>query len=142
MANLAQAIPLSERVPEPYWKRPAIWRGLILAALLTWLYLPVIVRLWQQWWSDPNFSHGFFVPFFSLFVLWQNRSGLTSIPREPSIWGLLIVVVSLCTLIIGILGAEVFLARTSLLLLVTGMTVSFLGWKMLRAVLFPLAFLM
>jgi len=141
MANLAQAIPLSERVPEPYWKRPAIWRGLILATLLTWLYLPVIVRLWQQWWSDPNFSHGFFVPFFSLFVLWQNRWTLNSVPREPSTWGLPIVVVSLCTLILGILGAEVFLARTSLLLLAAGMTVFFVGWKMLRAVLFPLVFL-
>jgi exosortase len=141
MADLAQAVTVSQPVREPFSKRPALWRVVILAALLTWLYLPVLVSLSQQWWSDPNFSHGFFVPFFSLFVLWQNRATLATVPQRPSLWGLPVVVFSLCTLILGVLGAEVFLARTSLLLLATGMTVFFFGWRMLRAVIFPLAFL-
>jgi exosortase len=141
MADLAQAVTVSQPVREPFSKRPALWRIVILAALLSWLYLPVLASLSRQWWSDPNFSHGFFVPFFSLFVLWQNRSTLASIPQRPSLWGLPIVVFSLCTLILGVLGAEVFLARTSLLLLAAGMTIFFLGWRMLRAVIFPLAFL-
>jgi len=141
MADLAQAVPVSQPVREPFSKRPALWRIVILAALLSWLYLPVLASLSRQWWSDPNFSHGFFVPFFSLFVLWQNRSTLAAIPQRPSLWGLPIVVFSLGTLILGVLGAEVFLARTSLLLLAAGMTIFFLGWRMLRAVIFPLAFL-
>jgi len=142
MADAAQAISLTKRTRQPYWREPFIWRAALLAALSAWLYFPVLIRLSQQWWSDPNFSHGFFVPFFSMFVLWQNRSALAVVPREPSLWGLPVVLFSLCTLILGTLGAEVFLARTSLILLAAGMVIFFLGWKMLRAVLFPLAFLL
>ena len=141
MADVAQAIAVPRRAPDPYWKRPWLWQAAVLLALLAWLYMPVLIRLSQQWWSDPNFSHGFFVPLFSLYVLWQDRSTLASVRRQPSLWGLPIVIFSLCTLILGVLGAEVFLARTSLIMLAAGMIVFFLGWKMLRATLFPLAFL-
>jgi len=142
MADVAQAISLSQGISVPYWKRPVIWRAALLAVLIGWLYFPVLVSLSQQWWSDSNFSHGFLVPFFSFFVVWQHRSALALVPREPSVWGLPVVVLALCTLLLGTLGAEVFLARTSLLLLIAGIVLFFLGWKMLKAVAFPLAFLL
>jgi len=126
--------PVSRRVP--YWETG------VLAALTLWLYAPILLRLSHQWWTDPNFSHGFFVPAFSLFVLWQNREKLQSIPRKPSSLGLPIIILSLCTLILGVFGAELFLSRTSLILLLAGLVIFFCGWQMLRAVLFPLAFLL
>jgi len=126
--------PVSRRVP--YWETG------VLAALTLWLYAPILLRLSHQWWTDPNFSHGFFVPAFSLFVLWQNREKLQSIPRKPSSLGLPLIVLSLCTLILGVFGAELFLSRTSLIFLLAGLVIFFCGWQMLRAVLFPLAFLL
>jgi exosortase len=141
MANAAQAISVSSQLPLPYWKRPVIWQATVLVGLVAWLYWPIVARLTRQWWSDPNFSHGFFVPLFSLYVLWQDRSTLAAIPRKPSFWGLPLIVFSLCTLIVGVLGAELFLARVSLLFLAGGMILFFMGQRMLRAVLFPLAFL-
>lgn len=81
------------------------------------------------------------MPAFSLYVLWQDRARLASLPRAPSSWGLLIMVLGLCTLIVGVLGAELFLSRCSLLLLIAGLVVFFLGWNFFRAVLFPWAFL-
>lgn len=119
-----------------------VWRGALLAGLLAWLYLPVLTRLAQQWWSDPNFSHGFFVPLFSLYVVWRDRARIAKVQHEPSLWGLPVVILALCTLVVGSLGAEVFLARTSLLLLAAGLIVFLYGWKMLHTVLFPLAFLL
>jgi exosortase len=47
----------------------------------------------------------------------------------------------LAVLVIGQTGAELFLARFSLLLLLSGLIVLFLGWNHLRALLSPLAFL-
>jgi exosortase len=44
-------------------------------------------------------------------------------------------------LVLGSLGAELFLSRLSLLFLIAGMVVFFLGWSYLREVLFPLLFL-
>jgi exosortase len=112
-----------------------------LILLLGWLYSSILGRLAQQWWHDPNFSHGFFVPLFSLFVLWQNRVRLAGIAQKPSWWGLLLVIFALSVLVVGVLGAELFLSRVSLLLLLAGLVVFFLGWSYLRAVLFPWAFL-
>jgi exosortase len=47
----------------------------------------------------------------------------------------------LAVLVIGQTGAELFLARFSLLLLLSGLIVLFLGGNYLRTLLFPLAFL-
>ena len=142
MGNLAQAASLSERtVSSPLWKKFMDWRTAVLLVLMGWLYAAILGRLVHQWWIDPNFSHGFFVPAFSLFLIWQDRSRLESIRRTPSAWGLPIILFSLCLLLLGVFGAELFLSRVSLVVLIGGMIIFFLGWKMLQAVLFPLLFL-
>jgi exosortase len=128
-------------MPDPAVKRTLWWRAAVLTALVCWLYSSILFRLGLQWWTDPNFSHGFFVPAFSIFVLWQNRAKLLALPRSPSFWGLPIVVIGLVTLVVGVLGAELFLSRTSLLVLIAGLVIYFLGWNFFRAVLFPWAFL-
>src|SRR6266498_247621 len=141
MAEFSQSVLIPEPALPPVWKKPMIWETATLLALMGWLYTSILIRLSQQWWSDPNFSHGIFVPVFSLFVVWQDRSRLRAVPRRPSNWGLLVIFSSLCTLVLGVLGAELFLSRMSLLALIGGTIIFFLGWRMLFAVLFPLLFL-
>ncbi len=118
-------------------QRVSVWQLAILGALAAWIYAPVLGKLASQWWEDPNFSHGFFVPAFALYVVWQERSALSRIPRRPSWTGLAILCLGLCTLIVGVLGAELFLSRASLLLFVAGLIVLFLGWQHQKALLFP-----
>lgn len=119
-----------------------LWQIVVLAGLFLWLYLPTLEHLVGQWWSDPNFSHGFFVPLFSAFVIWQERSKLASLRSKPSWWGLLFLVFGLGLLILGQMGAELFLSRLSLLIVLGALIVLFLGWNFFRAVLFPWAFLL
>lgn len=139
---MAQAVSVPEPIPSPPIKRMAAWYTAILLILGVWLYGPVLIRLTRQWWSDPNFSHGFFVPIFSAFVVWQNRARLRAIQPKPSIWGLPVIMISLAMLLVGTFGAELFLSRVSFILLIAGAVVFFVGWSMLRAVLFPLCFLL
>ncbi len=117
------------------------WQGAGILLLVAWLYGSILGRLFAQWINDPNFSHGIFVPAFSLFVLWQNRKRLSSIAPAPSWSGLAILVCALLMLMLGVLGAELFFSRVSLLVLLAGLIVLFMGWPMFRAVLFPWAFL-
>jgi exosortase len=117
------------------------WQGAVLFFLILWLYASIVRSLVLQWWEDPNFSHGFFVPAFCLFVVWRGRKKLFTTPHEPSCYGFLIIILALSMLVIGVLGAELFLARTSLLLLTAGLIISFAGWPMFRVVAFPWAFL-
>lgn len=47
----------------------------------------------------------------------------------------------LCVLVLGQMGAEIFLSRLSLLIVLAGLIVLFQGWSFFRALLFPWAFL-
>jgi exosortase len=120
------------------------WQRVVLLLLTVWLYASILARLFLQWVGparDPNFEHGIFVPLFAAFVLWQNRKKLGAIPAAPSWAGIPLVVLSLLILVLGVLGAELFFSRVSLLILLAGLIILFQGWVFFRAVLFPWAFL-
>jgi exosortase len=114
----------------------------VLGGLFLWLYWSTLAHLIGQWWHDPNFSHGFFVPLFSAFVVWQERHRLAKLRPNPSWSGLAVLALALVLLLVGQLGAELFLARLSLVILLAGLVLLFLGSNFLRALLFPLAFLL
>lgn len=130
----------ARREAEPAGTGPD-WKLGVLALLLLGLYFSVLRHLVAQWWNDPNFSHGFFVPLFSIFVVWQERARLRRLTPKPSWFGLVIMVLGMCALVVGQMGAELFLARTSLLIVLAGMIVLFYGWAFFRTLLFPWAFL-
>ncbi len=136
-AKLVDRIARRQTLPKGvFWLKAAF-----LVGLLAFLYSDILAQLVGDWWKDPNFSHGFLVPLFSAFVVWQNRKRLAALPAEPSWFGLAIVGGALGILIVGELGAEFFLSRSSLVLLIAGLLVYFLGWRHFRAALFPWAFL-
>ena len=126
----------------PQFPSVSSWQLGLLGALTLWLYWSTLAHLLMQWWHDPNFSHGFFVPLFSAYVLWQERSQLARLPLRPSWSGLPILAFAMCVLIVGQMGAELFLSRFSLLIVLAGVTVFFFGWNFFRATLFPWAFLL
>jgi exosortase len=136
--QLEQPIVPSRRVES---MRFSVIQTMVLGGLLIWLYSPTLAHLVRQWWTDPNFSHGFFVPLFAAFVIWQERPQLERLPSHPSWWGLGLLICGLCLLVLGQLGAEIFLSRCSLLLVLAGLAILFSGWTFFRAILFPLAFL-
>jgi exosortase len=55
--------------------------------------------------------------------------------------GFPVIIFALSTLTVGVLGAEFFLSRSSLILLMAGLIIYFAGWKLFRALLFPWLFL-
>ncbi len=114
--QLVQSEPSTARPPSrpPFRPPTPVWQIVVLAGLCLWLYWSTLGRLIGQWWHDPNFSHGFFVPLFSGFVVWQERDRLARLPIRPSWSGLPLLILALLFLIIGQLGAELFLARSSL----------------------------
>ena len=118
-----------------------VWQWLVIVAGTVYLYWDIILKLVHDWYTDPNFSHGFLVPLFSAYVVWSKRDSLARIIPKPSVLGLGGILIGLSGLIVGTLGSELFVARTSLLFLTAGYVVFFLGWNFFKAVLFPWLFL-
>jgi exosortase len=113
----------------------------LVAALLVILYYHILFSLAAQWWEDPNYSHGFIVPLFCGWIVWKERKRILGEPVFPSWFGLLVVLGGLGTLVLGVLGAELFLSRTSFLIVIAGLIIQFQGWRRFRAMLFPWAVL-
>jgi exosortase len=118
------------------------WPILIISCLVGILYASVLQRLVWQWYDDPNYSHGFVVPLFSAYLLWHNRKTFLSRPPRPSQYGVPVILGSLGLLFLGSLGAELFLQRISLWGTIVGLTLYFWGAPRLKAMAFPLGFLL
>jgi len=111
----------------------------VLAALGAATYGPVLARLAATWWNDSEYSHGLICVPLAAVIVWYRRHELSGLRRMPSRAGLFGAVAALALLLIGTLGAELFLTRASLLLFLSSAVVYLFGWRHLRAVAFPLA---
>jgi len=109
-----------------------------LGALLLFSYAPVLWRLVQQWDSDPDMGHGFFVPIVAGYIVWQKRRELLMLTPSPNWWGLAIVLYGALQLYIATLGAELFLARTAFVISVIGIVLLLGGTAYVRLLAFPL----
>lgn len=106
------------------------------------LYWPIFVKLVHDWYYDDNYSHGFLIIPIAVYLAWERRERLMAIPARSSIFGLVVVMGSIGVLLAGILGSELFLTRISIVGAVVGTVLFMYGWKTLRTLAFPLAFLL
>ena len=114
----------------------------LLAASFLLLYGGVVRHLVHDWIRDENYSHGFLIIPLALYFAWERRTRLAALSLAPSNIGLIIVFGSLGVLLAGVLGAELFLTRVSLIGLTAGSIVFLLGWQALRVLAFPVALLL
>src|SRR6267154_757935 len=135
MSTIAQAASRAEQVEISLPKR------LVIAGLVATLYGPLLTQMVVQGSKNPDYSHGFVVPLFVGFVLYQRRHKLRQVALIPNNLGFPVMLGAIVLLLAGTLGAELFVSRSSLLFWFGGMILFFAGWKMLRAVAFPLVFL-
>jgi hypothetical protein len=60
---------------------PLAWLPyLAIAALLVAIYYRVAIKLVHDWYTIPDYSHGFLVPFFAAFLIWDKRKYLSTVP--------------------------------------------------------------
>ena len=133
-----------DATPRPAWyPAPKDLLALALAAGSFFvLYRTVLAKLVHDWANDGNYSHGFLIVPVALYFVWERRAKLLRLTPAPSMWGLAVVAASVGVLLVGLLGAELFLTRISILGVLAGAILFVLGFAHLRALLFPLAFLL
>jgi exosortase len=123
----------SSRPARPVWLPYAI-----IAVLLAVLYHRVAIKLVYDWSTLPDYSHGFLVPLFAAFLVWDKRKAIGSVPIKQTWAGIPLILFALGVLILGVYGVELFTARFSFILLLTGIIWTLCGWAMVRELRFPL----
>src|SRR5688500_2405492 len=112
-----------------------------VTVLLALLYADVVRDMALQWWDDPNYSHGFLIPLFSAYVIWERREHLRALPSRGSSWGLVLLAGAMSLLLLGVIGSENFLMRSSLVVAIAGLVLFHRGRPTLAAIAFPILFL-
>ncbi len=124
-------------------KNTKIWKALAVTAAFLFLYATVLIKLGRDWWSDENYSHGLLVPFVIGFILWSGRHYLAAAVTKGRLWlGGGICTFALVLLIAGVLGAELFTTRASLVVMLAGIIVYFWGTRIMRVMAVPFALLL
>ncbi len=102
------------------------------------VYYRVLAKLVIDWWQIPDFSYGFLVPIFAAYLVWAKRKTLLNTRVVPTWSGIAVVALGLVVLLLGVYGAELFLSRISLVILLAGLVLTFGGWQLLKELRFPL----
>ena len=120
-----------------------LWPTLLWCAV--WLALafgPVAARMARDWYIDEDMGHGFFVPVVAGYIAWESRGILARTPLRTNWWGLAVMALAACQLLVATLGVELFLARTALILSLVGMVLLVAGAAWLRVLALPLFLLL
>lgn len=114
----------------------------IPGAAFALLYWPVLQKLALDWARNDDYSYGFLIAPIAAYFVVQRRRRLEALPAAPSLWGLAVVGASLALLVLGLLGAELFLTRIAMIATLAGGVLFVLGWRHLGVLSFPIAFLL
>src|SRR2546421_11427837 len=119
------------------------YQPIAIAAALGFVYFTVLAKLGSDWWHDENYSHGLLIPFVIAFILWQERNRFADVSAQPAAWlGAIGVAISTLMLWAGTAGAELFVQRFSLVLMLASVVVYFFGLRLMRFVAVPLFLLL
>jgi exosortase len=105
------------------------------------VYATIIPGMVDDWYNDPNYSHGFLVPLISVYFLSLNWRELSRTRLKPNNSGLLLIIGSLLLLLFGFIGTEYFTMRSSLVFLIGGIVLYWFGWAVLRLSSLAITFL-
>lgn len=114
---------------------------LILSALFIALYYHVIAGMIHDWEVNKNYSHGYLIPFIAGYMIWNIRKELLQIEISPNNWGALLILAGAGQLIVAWVGSEYFLQRTSIIVILFGITLFLAGSTFARKLSIPLLYL-
>ncbi|UCD18101.1 MAG: exosortase/archaeosortase family protein, partial [Candidatus Zixiibacteriota bacterium] len=109
--------------------------------LLLLFYLPALYDLVYDWYSDPNYSHGFLIPLISGYLIWKKRETLSTIELTHSNLGLLVIICGMVLFIIGNGASEYFTVRFSLIVTIFGIILYHFGRRIINRTWFEIVFL-
>lgn len=128
--------------PSLRWSRGELLLGMLIAALVIWLFADTALLLVQRWASDPNYNHGFLIPLVSL-VFYFRPLQVAARKRtfRGNLAGVTLLGIGLCLQIATTVVASLVAESLALLFVLGGLALLLATpaqWERLK---FPLIFL-
>lgn len=116
----------------------------VVSAVITWyivLYWDTASEIARVWWHSDTYAHGIIVlPVFA-WLLWRMRERLVVMTPEPVAWMAVPVAVAGAAWALGKVASVDALTHFALVTMIVLTLVAALGWRVARAIAFPLLFL-
>lgn len=123
-------------------KKEQILKIILISVALIGIYFSTfkwMIALFTH--HDSNYSHGFLIPIVCLWLVWQMQDELKNIQISSSKAGFWLLICGLA-IHLGALCFKIdFISAISIIICIVGIIVYLFGWKMMRALLFPVGFL-
>ncbi len=114
----------------------AVVAGLFLA--LNFWQFRVLLRLW----SDPDWSHGFIIPLFSLFLIWNRREDIAAARVRPFVLALPLMLAALLAQVVSFyLISNYWLCQLSMVATLFFLVLYLAGLSVVRVVWLPVLYL-
>ncbi len=121
--------------------KPIPWPLAVVIALLVvafWENLDWLVRTWS---ADEFYNHGFLIPLISGYLIYRKWDHLKQLPRVSFYGGILVMLASLALHLVATYLDVHFPSTFGLIGMMIGLVWWLWGWQVLKAIVFPLAFL-
>jgi exosortase len=117
--------------------------ALMLIASMAAAFYPTFSWMFERFLEpDSQYSHGFLIPLASAFLIWGKRKELAKLPAGSSIWGLFLLIFGLILHIISWSVFKIgFVSGISFIITIYGLCLYLIGPAKMKAIAFPLVFL-
>lgn len=118
-----------------------ISQAILIALAFFALFNHTIIKLVGDWSTDSNFSHGFLIPVIAAYMIWHKKGELTGVSVVKSSWGILIIAAGMALHLLGNIGAELFIMRSSMIFTIFGIVLYLTGGAISKKIIVPIAYL-
>jgi exosortase D (VPLPA-CTERM-specific) len=104
----------------------------VSAGLVGFAFWESLVELEHIWSSSEEYSHGYFIPLISLFLVWQQRDELARLPFAGSWLGVAVLVAGVLIYVVGALSTIWAIQHYALIVVIAGFALAVTGWAGIR----------
>jgi exosortase D (VPLPA-CTERM-specific) len=122
-------------------RNESLAKGLIYIGLLVAVFF-TSHQFMIKWWGQDDYNYCYLIPFVVLYLLWEKREPLRNTPSRPTWAGIAPIAFGLVLFWLGELGGEYYTMYLSSWFVLLGLCWMHLGWRKLKLIFFPIAFIL
>jgi exosortase len=119
----------------------AVIKIAVIMGLIWWVNRVQFPGMWHEWGNDDNWSHGYLIPLFSLFLIYVRFRELLAVERKVCWWGLPFVVVFCVLQWQAYSFQNPWSCQVSMAFLTASLVLFVAGWGMFKLLWLPILFL-
>lgn len=123
------------------WRQALVVLSTALVALGV-MFWQTVAQMVETWYVSATFNHGFMILPICGWLIWERREALEKYLPKPDFRGLIIIALAAIVWTIANAAGVQSVMQFAFVGMIQGTVFTVLGWRLVRAMLFPLGFLL